>query len=172
MSERIACTPATLDDLPVEMWEIVYHGRRGFGLEGDALAGYICSCIYALMDAGAKPVAGGDKPNRWELQTHYGSDKYEIAEAVIRDWQRRGRRTPEPWTGLWFGLPWCYSDEKEVEWFDPGTRIANREIRLVTPSEFETVRIELMGGAQRIEEDVHCDGVWIIDRITRSLVCD
>lgn len=161
MSERIACTPATLDDLPVGMWEIVPHGRRGFGLEGDALAGYIRSCIYELMDAGAKPVAGGDKPNQWELQTHHGSDKYEVAEAVIRDWQRRGKRTPEPWTGLWFGLPWCYSpEEKEVDWFDPSTRITNREIRIVTPSEFEAIRIELMGGAQRIEQDVRYDGVW------------
>ena len=161
MSERIAYTPYTLNDLPVGMWEIVYHGRHGFGLEGDALAAYICSSIYALMDAGAKPVAGGDKPNQWELQTHYGSEKLEVAEAVIHNWQRRGKRTPEPWTGLWFGLPWCYSpDQKEVDWLDPAARAANREIRIVRPAEFETIRIELMGGARRIEEDPRYDGVW------------
>jgi hypothetical protein len=161
MSERIACTPGTLDDLPVGMWEIVYHGRYGFEFDDDSLAAYIYFSICALMDAGAQPVAGGNKPNQWELQTHYGDDKEEVAKAVVREWQREGKWTPEPWTGLWFGLPWCYSpDQKEVDWLDPHARAGNREIRIVTPAEFERIRIELMGGARRIEQDPRYHGVW------------
>jgi len=63
VSEWIALAPGELNDLPVGMWKIVDHGRDGFGLEGPALADFIRRSIYALMDAGAKPVAGGNKPN-------------------------------------------------------------------------------------------------------------
>ncbi len=161
MGERIACTPATLEDLPVGFWEIVYHGRYGFELDDDSLAAYIYFSICALMDAGAKPVAGGNKPNQWELQAHYGNDKEEVARAIIREWQREDKWTPEPWTGLWFGLPWCYSpDRKEVDRLDPHARAGNREVRIVTPAEFETIRIELMGGAAWIPADPPYDGVW------------
>ena len=112
MSESIAHMPSSLNDLPIGMWEIVNDGRQGFGLEGAALVDYIRRCIYALIDAGAKPVAGGNKPNQWELQVQYGSNKREIAEAVIQEWLRQGAPTPEPWTGLWFGLPWSYLSDK------------------------------------------------------------
>ncbi|MEA2880000.1 MAG: hypothetical protein QOF14_5196 [Hyphomicrobiales bacterium] len=111
MSEWIACTPGSLNDLPVGMWEIVNDGRQGFGLEGEALAAYIRRCIHALMDAGAKPVAGGNKPNQWKLQVQYGSNKHEVAEAVLLEWRQQGSPTPEPWTGLWFGLPWSWLPE-------------------------------------------------------------
>lgn len=112
MSEWIACTPGTLNDLPVGMWKIVNDGRQGFGLEGEALADFIRRSIYALMDAGAKPVADAEKAGRWVLQTQYGSNKREVAEAVIQEWLREGAPTPEVWRGLWFGLPWSYLPEK------------------------------------------------------------
>ena len=105
VSEWIALAPGELNDLPVGMWKIVDHGRDGFGLEGPALADFIRRSIYALMDAGAKPVAGGNKPNTWELQVQYGSNKYEVAEAVIQEWLREGAPDYEPWKGVWFGLP-------------------------------------------------------------------
>jgi hypothetical protein len=104
MSEWIALTPGTLNDIPVGMWKIVNDGRQGFGLEGEALASFIRRSIYALMDAGAKPVIGLGK-GKWQLQVQYGSNKQEVAEAVIREWQLQGAPTPAPWTGLWFGLP-------------------------------------------------------------------
>ena len=108
MSEWIARSPGSLNDLPVGMWEIVNDGRTGFGLEGEALTDFVRRSIYALIDAGAKPVAGGNKPNQWELQVQYGSNRWEIAQAVVDEWLRQGAPTPEPWTGLWFGLPWTY----------------------------------------------------------------
>jgi hypothetical protein len=93
------------DEDPRGMWQIVDEGRRAFSLEGDALASYIRKNIYALMDAGFKPVSGPVKPNQWKLEVKYGSNKQEVAEAVIREWLLQGGKTPEPWTGLWFGLP-------------------------------------------------------------------
>ncbi|MEA2880006.1 MAG: hypothetical protein QOF14_5202 [Hyphomicrobiales bacterium] len=109
IEERIPRPP--YDELPLGMWAIVDDGRRLFGLEGEALAGYIRKSIYALMDAGFKPVCGVGK-NRWQLQVQYGSSKQEVAEAVIAEWLREGAKTPEPWTGLWFGLPRHWLPEK------------------------------------------------------------
>jgi hypothetical protein len=111
MSEWIAAIPNGLNDLPVGMWRLISRGRTGFGLEGAALADFIRVSIYALMDAGAKPVIGAGKPNQWKLQVQYGSNKHEVAEAVIREWLQQGAPTPEPWTGLWFGLPWSWLPE-------------------------------------------------------------
>jgi hypothetical protein len=42
------------------------------------------------------------------------SNKHEVAEAVIKEWLKQGAPTPEPWTGLWFGLPWSYSPDQEA----------------------------------------------------------
>ena len=36
----------------------------------------------------------------------------------------------------------------------------DRDARTVTPAEFESIRIELMGGARRIEPGADYDGVW------------
>ena len=113
MSEAIATLPSSLKDLPIGMWEIVDYGRKSFGLEGPSLANFIRRSIHALMDAGAKPVAGGNRPNKWRLQVQYGSNKYEVAEAVIQEWLRQGAPTPAPWTGLWFGLPSTYLPDKK-----------------------------------------------------------
>lgn len=113
MSEAIATMPGSLNDLPVGMWEIVDYGRKAFGLDGPELADFIRRSIHALMDAGAKPVVGAAKPGKWKLQVQYGSNKREVAEAVIAEWLRDGAPTPEPWSGLWFGLPWSYLPDKK-----------------------------------------------------------
>jgi hypothetical protein len=102
IAQRIPRAPYDEDSLG--MWAIVDDGRRLFGLEGDALASFIRTYIYELMDAGYKPVIGVGK-NEWQLQVQYGSIKQDVAEAVIMEWLREGAKTPEPWTGLWFGLP-------------------------------------------------------------------
>jgi hypothetical protein len=112
MSEYIASLPSTLNDLPVGMAHIIDAGRKGFGLDGEALTDFVRRCIYALIDAGAKPVAGGNKPNQWNLQVQYGSNRWEITQAVVAEWLRQGAPTPEPWTGVWFGLPWSYLPKK------------------------------------------------------------
>ena len=111
MSEWIAFTPSSLNDLPVGMWEIIGNGRDGFGLEGEALTDFVRRSVYALIDAGAKPVVGAGKPNQWKLQVQYGSNRWEIAQAVIQEWLRQGAPTPAPWKGLWFGLPWTWLPE-------------------------------------------------------------
>ena len=108
MSEYIDHVHGTLNDLPAGMWEIVDNGRKGFGLEGPALVDFIRRSIHRLMDAGAKPVIGGNKPDQWERQVQYGSNKHEVAEAVIQEWLRQGAPTPDPWKGVWFGLPWSW----------------------------------------------------------------
>ena len=36
----------------------------------------------------------------------------------------------------------------------------DRKVRIVTPAEFETLRIEAMGGARQIEADAEYNGVW------------
>ena len=112
MSQWIARTPSTLNDLPVGMWKIVNDGRQDFGLEGEALTDFVRRSIYALIDAGAKPVAGGNKPNQWELQVQYGGNRWTITQAVVAEWLQQGAPTPKPWTGLWFGLPWSYLPKK------------------------------------------------------------
>ena len=111
MSEVIAGIPSSLEDLPVQMGYIVDYGRNCFDLEGEALTDFVRRCVYALIDAGAKPVVCGDKPNQWELQVQYGSNRWEIAQAVIAEWLRQGAPTPKSWTGLWFGLPWSWLPE-------------------------------------------------------------
>ncbi|MEA2880005.1 MAG: hypothetical protein QOF14_5201 [Hyphomicrobiales bacterium] len=105
MSEWIAHLHYSLNDIPVGMWRLVPAGRLAFGLEGPALVDFLRRCIHTLMDAGTKPVVKTNKPNTWELQTKYGRNKHEVAEAVIQEWLRQGAPTPEPWTGVWFGLP-------------------------------------------------------------------
>ena len=107
MSEWIATMPGLLSDVPVGMWHLVPRAKS-FGLEGEASVDFIRRCIHALVDAGAKPVRGAGKPNAWILQPQYGADRYEIAEAVIAEWKAQGAPTPEPWTGLFFGLPRDY----------------------------------------------------------------
>ena len=116
MSEWIADLPTTLNDIPVGMWVLVPNGRIGFGLEGPALVDFLRRCIHTLMDAGTKPVIKRGRPDTWELQTKYGSNKHEVAEAVIQEWLRQGAPTPDPWDGVWFGLPWSYLPEgREVK---------------------------------------------------------
>lgn len=114
MSEWIALTPGSLNDLPVGMWDIVYNGRDGFGLEDEPLKDFIRRSIYALVDAGAKPVVQREGSSKWYLQTQYGSTKLEIADAVIQEWLRQGAPTPKVWTGLWFGLPWSYAPDEHA----------------------------------------------------------
>ena len=107
MSEWIATMPDSLSDIPMGMWHLVPRAKS-FGLEGEARVDFIRRCIHALVDAGAKPVRGAGKPGTWALQPQYGANKYEIAEAVIAEWKGQGAPTPEPWTGLFFGLPRDY----------------------------------------------------------------
>lgn len=79
-------------------------GRRGFGLEGDALTDYVRRQLTEIMARGAVPVIGGDKGHYWIPQPQYGSRPEEIVENVVREWLERGGTEEDPgW--LWFALP-------------------------------------------------------------------
>lgn len=104
MSEWIK---ATANELPIDavgMWQIVPGGRRGFGLEGDALTDYVRRCIAELLSRGAVPVVGGgDTGYYWLEQKQYGTTPEAIIENVVREWLANGARDEDP-GGLWFAL--------------------------------------------------------------------
>lgn len=105
MSEWIAQTPNELPRDAVGMWQIVPRGRRGFGLEGDALTDFVRRCIAALLARGAVPVVGGaDKGYFWIEQTRYGRTRAEIIATVVSEWLANGATDEDP-GGLWFALP-------------------------------------------------------------------
>lgn len=95
------------DELPVDavgMWQIVPGGRRGFGLEGEALTDYVRRCIAELLSRGAIPViGGGGTPYHWIAQKQYGSKAEDIIENVVREWLGNGAKDEDP-GGLWFAL--------------------------------------------------------------------
>jgi hypothetical protein len=96
------------NELPVDavgMWQIVPGGRRGFGLEGEALTEYVRRCIVELLSRGAVPViGGGQSEHEWIVQRQYGSRPEEIIDNVVREWLANGARNEDP-GGLWFALP-------------------------------------------------------------------
>jgi hypothetical protein len=97
------------NELPVDavgMWQIVPGGRRGFGLEGDALTDYVRGCIAELLSRGAVPVFGGgpEGPHDWIVQRQYGSRPDEIIENIVCEWLANGAKDEDP-GGLWFALP-------------------------------------------------------------------
>ncbi len=108
MSEWIADLPTTLNDLPVGMWVLVARWPHWFRA-GGAGARRFPPPLHPHAD-GCRHEAGGRtaQAEQWELQVQYGSNKHEVAEAVIQEWLRQGAPTPEPWKGVWFGLPWSY----------------------------------------------------------------
>ncbi len=105
MSEWIKMVANELPDDAVGLWQIVPDGRRGFGLEGDALTSYVRRSIAELLSRGAMPVVGGaDKGYYWIAQPQYGSQPEEIIENVVREWLANGAQDEDP-GGLWFALP-------------------------------------------------------------------
>jgi hypothetical protein len=105
MSDYIVQVANELPDDAVGMWQIVPGGRRGFGLEGEALTDYVRRCIAELLSRGAIPVIGGaDKGYYWIHQPQYGTQPAEIIEGVVAEWLANGARDEDP-GGLWFALP-------------------------------------------------------------------
>jgi len=112
MSEWIKLVANELPIDAVGLWQIVPGGRRGFGLEGDALTDYVRRCIAELLSRGAVPVVGGGETGYyWIAQTQYGSQPDEIIESVVREWLANGATNEDP-GGLWFA-------RRERAWFPP-----------------------------------------------------
>jgi hypothetical protein len=114
LSEWLTRMPNRMSDTPVGLWWLVPMAER-FAFAGADQADFLRRSIRALLDAGGMPVRGAGKPDAWLLQTRYGTGKSAILEAVIAEWQAQGAPTPEPWTGLAFGLPWSYAAEKRKQ---------------------------------------------------------
>lgn len=103
MSECIAFTPSGLyDDVGVGLNGIIADGRRGFGLEGQALADFVRRSLYTLVEKGATPRHWSPTRN---YPLHYGGDSpSEIVEGVISDWLKSGGGDLE-WGDFRFMLP-------------------------------------------------------------------
>lgn len=70
---------------------IVSAGRHGYKLEGDELVEFARRCLYAMLEAGAKPVVftTGDGP-QFRLTDVYGTANDEIVEMIIAEWLADG----------------------------------------------------------------------------------
>jgi hypothetical protein len=105
LSDWIEAIPHELPLDAVGMWQFVPAGRRGFGLEGEALVAFVRRAIAALLERGAVPVvSGADEGYFWLPQPQYGSSPAEIVENVVREWIARGLPDCDV-GGLWFALP-------------------------------------------------------------------
>lgn len=108
ISEHIASIPEELPYDAVGLWQIIPFGRKGFGFEGPELTDFVRRCLYALVEAGAKPVIGGGSTDYyWIYQPQYGTENAEIVENVIAEWLASGGGDPDP-GDLWFALPERY----------------------------------------------------------------
>jgi hypothetical protein len=93
-----------LDFDEVGFWQIVSEGREGFGLTGACLDEFVKRSLLALFAQGALPVRHvPDSGYVWTWQKSYGESAEAMAEAIVAEWVRQGRR--DPGLGdLWFGL--------------------------------------------------------------------
>ncbi len=107
ISEMIGFTPSGLDDeIGVGLGGIIDDGRRGFGLDSEALVEFVRKSLRTLVKAGARPWQWGtpNDPDR-DIPLHYGSDTPdEIVEGVIADWLASGGGSLE-WSDFRFILP-------------------------------------------------------------------
>jgi hypothetical protein len=112
ISEWIAQEAHELSDNGVGLWTVVPAGRLDFGLEGDELIAFVKRAILGLLERGAKPVRGAtDGIHYWQIDTHYGTTKEEIADGVIAEWLASGGDDPE-WGQFWFALPHTYEERR------------------------------------------------------------
>jgi hypothetical protein len=106
MSEWLEDMAGDLVDDAVGLWGLISEGRVGFGLEGEALVGYMRRQIAVLLARGGVPVLGGgpEGEHHWIVQRQYGTRPDQIVDNVIREWLERGAGEEGPgW--LWFTLP-------------------------------------------------------------------
>jgi len=114
IADHIQTVPDELSVDAVGLWQIVPAGCDGFELSGDDLIEFICRCVLALLERGAKPVVGGGGTvYDWLLQPQYGETNEEIADSIVNEWLATGAIDPNP-GGLWFALPSPYVGRKIV----------------------------------------------------------
>jgi hypothetical protein len=100
-AEYIKFLPYDLDIDGVGFWGIVPAGRS-FMFEGAELAEFVRLCLWRMIDVGAVTVRHAESGTmRWLEQKQYGTERDQVAEAIIAEWQAAGGGDP-PWEWLWF----------------------------------------------------------------------
>ena len=101
VAEYLETLPYEIDGDGDGVWEFVPAGRS-FGFEGADLVDFVRLNVLRLLDVGCAPVRHSDAgPMRWIEQKQFGTDKNEIADAIVAEWQAAGAVNP-PWEWLWF----------------------------------------------------------------------
>ena len=86
---------------------IIVRGIDLFYLEGNDLVEFVRRCIYALLDAGARPFTGPiDSPPSFHPTDEWGTTREEIADSLIREWQRKGGGELE-----WWSYPFAFVED-------------------------------------------------------------
>jgi hypothetical protein len=108
VEEYLALAPGELEEDAVGLWQIAPAGKYDFGLKGRKLERFVRRYICALLDRGAKPVKSWPHgPLPWRRVKDYGETKYQIVNAVVREWRTLGR-DPDV-HDVWFALPRIYN---------------------------------------------------------------
>ncbi len=99
VAEYLETLPYAVDSDGEGLWEFVPAGRS-FGFEGADLVDFVRLNVLRLLDVGCVPVRHSDAgPMRWIEQKQFGTDKNEIADAIVAEWQAAGAIDP-PWEWL------------------------------------------------------------------------
>src|SRR5438477_5739862 len=106
----------------------------------------------------------------WRPQSLTSRDSRDDAEVMIRAKEAETQEAEARFMALSVArqdTPYSRTDAPTLgELFAPrGERVGyasnyDRKVRIVTPAEFETLRIEAMGGARQIEADAEYNGGW------------
>jgi hypothetical protein len=97
-----------LNTLPYEidgdgegLWSLVPTGRS-FEFEGADLKEFVRISVLRILYVGGVPVRHSENgPLRWLEQKQHGTERDQIANAIIAEWQAAGGGDP-PWEWLWF----------------------------------------------------------------------
>ena len=101
VAEYLELLPDEADGDGDGLWSVV-KGGQSFDFEGADLAEFVRLCVLRYLDAGCAPVRFAEVgPMQWLEQKQFGTDKNEIADAVVAEWLAAGGGNP-PWEWLWF----------------------------------------------------------------------
>ncbi|WP_156381404.1 hypothetical protein [Aurantimonas sp. Leaf443] len=79
-----------INDDHVSLWGLIIDAHA-FGLEGEWKIEFIRRCMRSLLNAGAVAVdLTGETYPLFKATTRWGTEREEIIEAIIADWQARG----------------------------------------------------------------------------------
>jgi len=94
-------------ELPVDgvsFASIVTTYKYDFDLTVNELIYYVRLAIYELYEQGARPVTFSSLPYYWEVLPQYGNTKEEIADNIIKEWQKNNYNDPDLGSSPWFHL--------------------------------------------------------------------